>query len=292
MSDDIRGAMEAAVTASDESPASEPASTPEPASPEPTTNPVISDAPPPSDTGAPPADSPRGPIPYDRHEAVLRKAREQYSWLDEHGDQQTVQQKLAILRRAEQDPAGFLRDFAAAARLNPQEMFQPAAPPAPPPAAPEPDILLENGQMTYSNERLQQLLAFQQQQLEQRFNRELAPIKQERAVTQMQQQALTRAQQQLSGAQQWSGFAENKTEIGAFLRANPTASLSDAYIAVVPAKLAEQAQKAGTEAYQKALSDLQQKAGAASTLAPRTSGNASQTAPGSIREALEQALNG
>lgn len=280
------------MAAMDDSSPSTSDSTPDTATPEP--DPVAvaptSDAPPPSDTGAPPAATPRGPIPYDRHEAVLQKARQEYDWLKEHGDQQTVQQKLAILRRAEQDPAGFLRDFAVAARLNPQEMFQPAAPPAPPPAAPEPDILLENGQMTYSNERLQQLLAFQQQQLEQRFSRELAPIKQERAVTQMQQQALTRAQQQIAGAQQWSGFAEHKPEIGAFLRANPTATLSDAYIAVVPAKLAEQAQKAGTEAYQKALTDLQQKAGAASTLAPRTSGNASTSTPGSIRAALEEAM--
>jgi hypothetical protein len=286
------------MAAADESPTSAPDSTPDVPPVASTDSPTdsVETAPQPSDTGVVPTEKPRGPIPYDRHEAVLNNVRKEYEWVKEHGDTQTVQQKLAILRRAEQDPAGFARDFMSAARLNPQELFgPPPAPPTPAPAPepPQPDILLENGQLSYSHERLNQLLAWKEQQIEQRISQQIAPIQQRVAMADMQERATVRAQQELGAAAAWPGFTEAKADMAMYLKANPTATLRDAYIAVVPARLAEQAKASETQGYQKALTELQQKAGAASTPLSRTSGQApTSTAGMSFRDLLEEAARG
>lgn len=283
--------------AADESPTSAPDSTPDVSTPAPDSpaDPVAA-TPQPSDTGVAPVEKPRGPIPYDRHEAVLNNVRKEYEWLKDHGDAQTVQQKLAILRRAEQDPASFARDFVAAARLNPQELFAPPPGPAPQPQAeepPQPDILLENGQLAYSHERQMQLLSWKERQIEQRVSQAIAPIQQRVALADMQEQATVRARQELSAAAHWPGFAEAKQDLAAFLQANPTATLRDAYIAVVPARLAEQAKSSETQGYQKALTELQQKAGAASAPTPRTAGTTQTSTAGmSFRQLLEEAARG
>lgn len=243
-----------------------------------------------SDTAAvaPPADKAPGPIPFARHQEVLENTRKQYAWLQEHGDQQTVQQKLAVLRRAEQDPAGFLRDFAHAAGLNPQQLFAPAPAPTPPPAPPQPDVLLENGQMVYSDAKLQELLAFEREQMLQRVSQDIAPIKQRVVLAEAQERATHTAKQELAAAAQWPGFSDHKADIGAFLQANPRATLRDAYIHVVPAKLAAQVQTEKDQAYQKALADLQTKAGAASPPVARTSQTVTEDlSKMSTRQAME-----
>lgn len=246
----------------------------------------------PSETGAAPPPTP-GPIPFDRHKAVLEETRAKYAWVDKYGDHNTVQQRLAVTEWAERDPVGFLRTYAANQGIDPRTLFPsaPAAQAAPDPI-PEPDVLWENGQQGYTAETVKRLLDQRERQLLQRVDQELAPIKQERAITQLQRQSQDYAKQQLAQAKAWPGFSEHEADLKQFLMANPTATLHDAYINVVPAKLAEKAQAAETAAYQKALTDLQTKAGAASLPAPRTSGASPTEAPRTIREALEQAMRG
>ena len=248
----------------------------------------------PSETGAAPAPPPPGPIPFDRHKAVLEEARAKYAWVDKYGDSNAVQQRLAVTEWMERDFAGFARTYAANQGLDLRSLLpHEQAAPAPVAEPPKPDVLLENGQMVYSDERLQQLLAFQQQQMEQRFSQELAPIKQERAISQLQRQSHDHAKQQLATAKAWPGFSEHEADLKQFLVANPTATLHDAYIGVVPAKLAEKAQAAETAAYQKALTDLTTKAGAASIPAPRTAGGVvPDMSKMSLRELLESAYDG
>lgn len=291
MIDDIRAEMEAAFAADDESAPSSEVTTPEPevvssdpAQTEPTASPQ------PSDTGeVVAAPEKAGPIPFDRHKAALDNARAKaaeeaeakYRWLQQYGDQNALQTRLSVLQRAEQDPAGFARDFLHAAGIDPRTLVQQAAPQPAQDPRPDPDILLENGQTTYSHERLQQLLEWERRQLTSQFQSELAPIKQERVVKEMQEKSLGQARQLLATAAQWPGFAEHKDEIKALLKSDPHITLHDAYIKVVPQKLTDQA-------YQKALADLQQKAGAASTPAARVTGTApADPASMSIRDALE-----
>lgn len=290
--------MEAAYAASeDSSPSGPDVSTPTESAPAessatPDVPAVVETAPLPSDTGV--VEKAPGPIPFERHKAVLEETRAKYAWTEKYGAPETIQQRLAVTDWAERDPVGFLRTYAANQGIDLQQLLPqaPAAPPAreePPP----PDILLENGQTTYSHEQLQKLLAFQQQQMEQRFSSELAPIKQERAVSQLQQQAFSHAKQQLAQAAHWPAFKEHEADLKAFLKAHPAATLNDAYISVVPAKLAEKAAAAETAAYQKALTDLQTKAGAASIPAPRTAGSpAVDTSKMSFRQLLEEAYGG
>lgn len=306
LEDDLRGAMEAAATAPGESPTPDLDSTPDAGdttpAPDVATPSEPSDTPAatqPSDTGAAPEKKPRGPIPYDRHEAVLTNVRKEYEWVQQYGDVNTIRQKLDILARAEQDPATFARTFVAAANLNPQELFalqqqqaQQAA--APVPERPAPDVLLENGQSVYSDTQLAKLLDWQAQSMLSRINQDIAPIKQRAAMAEMSEQATVKAKQQLAAAQTWPGLQEHKADLAAYLRANPHANLADAYIAVVPAKLAEQAAKATQQGHQQALSELQSKAGAASPPAPRTAGSAPalDTSQMTMREAIEAAAKG
>lgn len=257
---------------------------------------------PPSDTGQPQTEpdlEPTGPLPLERHKAILENARKKaaeealqpYAWVQKYGDPQTAQQRLAVTEWMERDPAGFLRTWAASQNLDLSQVVPHASAPTPPRVEepPQPDILLESGQMTYSTERLRELLAYQERQLASRFERELAPIKQERAITQVQQEATLKARQEIAAAQSWTGFAEHRADIVAHLQHNPTATLRDAYIAVVPAKLAEREAKVRDEAYQKALADIQSKAAAGSSVTPRTSGTGSTEPPAgmSIRDAIE-----
>jgi hypothetical protein len=228
---------------------------------------------------------------------VLENTRKEYEWLQSYGDTQSVRQKLDLLTRAEQDPASFAKMFVAAANLNPAELFalQQQAQQAPAPVAekPQPDVLLENGQMVYSDAQLQKLLEHERQQVVSQVNQTLAPIQQRVAMADMQEKATLSAKQELASAAQWAGFADHKKDIAEYLRSHPTATLRDAYINVVPAKLAEQAKVAETAAYQKALTDLQSKAGAASIPAPRASGIAGMDTSGmTLRQVLEAAAQG
>jgi hypothetical protein len=290
--------MEAAFTASEESSPSAPdvsteSSTPDPVAAVPESPAATDTAPPPSDTGAVPEKAP-GPIPFDRHQAVLAAERAKHAWAEKYGAPEAIQQRLAVTEWAERDPVGFLRTYAANQGIDLQQLMPQAPPAAPEPEAlPEPDVLWENGQTGYSAETVKRLLDMREQNLLKRVDQELAPIKQERAVSQLQQQALGHAKQQLATAATWPGFKEHEADMKAFLKANPTATLNDAYINVVPAKLAAQVESAKTSAYQEALTTLTTKAGAASIPAPRTAGTpATDTSSMSLRDHLEAALGG
>lgn len=305
MLDEIRGAMEAAATVPDESPTSaqdsSTAQAVDTAAPEQTSDtsstPDVS-ATQPSETGAPQSEKPKGVIPYERHEAVLDGYRQKYEWINQHGDPNQVRQKLEILARAESDPATFARTFVAAANLNPSELFalqqQAQATAQAVPEKPGPDMQFENGQMGYSDSQINKLLEWQQSALLSRINQDIAPIKQRAAMAEMSEQATVKAKQQLAAAQTWPGLQEHKADLAAYLRANPHANLADAYIAVVPAKLADQAAKATQQGREQTLSELQSKAGAASPPAPRTAGSAPalDTSNMTMREAIEAAAKG
>lgn len=300
---EIRDEMEAAYTASEDSSPSAPESSPAEAGDvavtADTSAPVVDVAAPlPSDTGVATPSTP-GPIPFDRHKAVLEETRAKYAWADKYGTPETAQQRLAVTEWMERDPVGFLRTYAANQGIDPQTLFpQTLFPQAQRPApAPDPDlevdVLFENGQTTFTGDKVKQLLAMKEQQIMSRVEQELAPIKQERAVTQLQLQARSHAQQQLQVAATWPGFQEHEEDLKGFLKANPTATLHDAYINVVPAKLAARIEAEKTASYQRALTDLQTKAGAASIPAPRTSGaSALDTSAMTIRQALEAAYEG
>ena len=311
MIDDIRAEMEAAVAAGDEAAPSQDIETPseDTASPEPDPTPASVD--PPTSDPAPVAatDTPKpkaGPIPFERHEAVLANARREaaeqaeakYRWVQSYGDPQQVQSKLALLQQADNDPAGVIRMIAAAANLDPASAFAPPAS-ARPPEPPAPDIHLEDGRRTYSDGQLAKLLDWQREQVTQQVQAEVAPLKQSALVAELKERSVVNARQQLSVASQWPGFQDHKAAIVDAMKANAQLTLHEAYIQAAVPKIAERAKTAETTAYQKALADMQAKAGAATPLAPRT-GAVAATPPDfskmsmleSIRAGMEMSLRG
>lgn len=212
----------------------------------------------------------RGPIPYDRHEAVLTKHRR-----EAEAKQQELQARLESLSRYESeehkaqlqfldllqnDPAravAILRqvDEQRFGRLSWAEQqaeaaaaaaaASTAAPASPNGEMPQPDRLFDDGTLGYTAEGAQKLLEWRM--AEERAERqkelkalrdEISPIKSEREAREAYSQALTRTSKKLSEARDtWPEFKSYEKEMRAALEANPTWQLEEAYRAVVVPKL-------------------------------------------------------
>lgn len=222
-SDDIAVAAPAA-TGADSSPAPPPPpdSTPAPATAAP-------------DGGLPPAES-AGPIPLDRHKAILEHAREeakrqaetefrkQYGWAERYQPNE-VEQAQRLLAWYKQDPQQFL------AYLQQQH------PPEKKDEPPAPDLRAEDGTPVYSAPQLQKLLEYQRAQFAQQVQQEYGPVRQAMQAQQMQQAAYVQAQQTLTTARTtWPRFPDLEPDIKEAMRANPALDLRDAYIQVFAEK--------------------------------------------------------
>lgn len=277
MFDEIREAIASEATAEDGGESPTPQSDEQTSAPEATEETTSPAEQPAEQTPAPetaPAET-AGPIPFDRHKAILENTRKEaearYAWVQAHGDEAAIRNKLSILQQAERDPAGFVRQFMAAAGVDPRTLV-PQPTPAQDDPRPDPDIALENGQYTYSHAQLQKLLDWQSRQVTNSLHAEIAPLKQKAVVAELSERAQQHAQQQLQRAAGLPGMDDRATrnEIAAYMQSNQQASLHEAWAAVMAPRLQAQVKAAEETAYQKALATLQQKAGAVTTPAPRT----------------------
>lgn len=181
----------------------------------------------------------RGPLPYDRHEAILRTTRDGYetrlkstAWA-ERLDRQQVEEalKLADLRAR-----------------NPRQLYDELTPLVRTPTAPAPDLQTEDGRRLYSAEQaaalvryeLDRTLAEHDKSLEAR----IGPIEAAR-----EQAATTeRLQTQIDTASQWPGFMDHLDAVTAAVTAanaeRRVLTLQDAYIQVVVPKLRETERRA------------------------------------------------
>jgi len=137
----------------------------------------------------------RGPIPYDRHEAVLTRARREareeaekelrgkFGWAESltPEDQGTLQWLL-------KDPAG------AIAYLQQKHA---RSQPAPPPEDPEPqaDVRLEDGSTFFSAAQQAKWAEWRERKLEERINGRFGPMLQEAALSKLNAQATSEATQ-------------------------------------------------------------------------------------------------
>lgn len=176
----------------------------------------------------------RGPIPYDRHEAVLTRARREAR---EEAEKE-VRGKFAWAEKLSPEDQGtiqwLLKDpHSAIAYL--QQRHAKAQPPAPPdtPAMPEPDITLGDGQQFYSAGQAQKLLEWRDEQLESRINGRYGPMLQEAALSKLQAQATTEATQyrQYYHAN-FPMFKELEADIKDLCLKNPQLSIEHAYTLV------------------------------------------------------------
>lgn len=163
----------------------------------------------------------RGPIPYDRHEAALRNAREearsqaeaQYSWLREQGlDHEEAKRRLGIAARLFQDPRAFIQQLQS--ELNPEPEWTD-------PEDPEPDLRdLQGNPAGYSPKQLQTLiknaLARERREWEQQFGpvqQFVGQLQEEQARTQVTQQAQQTVQAVLGELRADPEFQKHEREV-------------------------------------------------------------------------------
>lgn len=238
---------------------------------------------------------PKGPIPFDRHEAVLANTRKEYeeklarlAWAEQvQGDPTQIAEELRAMRIAATDPdafVSFLKSKPAYARY-----FQPAAPEQKSAAQedlmPKPDKLYDDGSTGYSAERLQQLLDWKDRQNERKMAERFGPIEQEYRGREVYNQALARTAPILENARNtWDGFKDHEPEIrnviASALERGEIVSLDAAYRQVVVPKLKAQESDLRARIRQELIEESNRKS-AAVTEVP--GGPVAKPAPKSVR---------
>lgn len=192
----------------------------------------------------------RYPIPLERHEAALAKARADGEATATQVRQQYEQQVQQLQRRAElldvadRDPERFFRALIAAdpryAQLIEREIAAKATNgngQAQADAMPQPDAQFADGSIGYSPEGLEKYMAWRERQIEHRIMERYKPIEDKFLGEQQVQAAMSRVQVQVQEAMQWDGFEQNQAEIGEALKADRRLTLEGAYRKVVFPKM-------------------------------------------------------
>lgn len=195
-----------------------------------------------------------GPIPFDRHTAVLenarRKAREEadqewrqkYGWAERYQPDQ-VENSSRLYQWLAQNPKGFM------AWLRTQVGEDAAPTPPVEEGPPQPDLRAEDGTPVYSAPQLQKYMDWKDRQ----YRAMVEPL--EKKLTQRDEQDRMRqtawaAKSSASGLlkyarEKWPMFAELEPSVLKSMQQNPKLSFHDAYIRTFaesgPSKLKEQA---------------------------------------------------
>ena len=292
-----------------ESPSPDPLKADDPDAP---TTPETADAPPP-DT------KPKGPIPFTRHEQILKTTREKVATETRESVEKEigpwrqvmssfrpdefapVVDKLASLAR---DPVAFYRDLGQELQRNgllpnqPQQNApasrQTAAPQG---TEPEPDLVNpDTGELLYSAPQLQKALAWREGQIEARIRAELQPLmdshrqsQQDREMSTLTSQATAKAAEAVEEAKTWEGFEELKPKIAALMRSDRRYSLEGAYLKVYQTEYVPTRKQRERESV---VAELKQKGRAGeSGISPNSRSNASPTTgTAGFREVLEREL--
>lgn len=249
----------------------------------------------PADATAPPVTAPtevKGPIPFDRHKAILDNAYKERDDLKA--------QVASLTQQASSPDQQRLRQWGEAFARNPEQWFaqtvqelqalHPELTPAlrshaarllgsrqSAPQALEPDIPVydEHGQMvaqTFSAPRVQQIV---QQAIAEALQKEVGPIRQDfqqrqerEQIAQMKSQADSAAAEQFKAATEWPGFLTTPgdpksvdPDVAKAFQEHPDWSLERCYIATVVPKLRQQEQA-------QVIQQLKTKAAAGNTVNP------------------------
>jgi hypothetical protein len=217
---------------------------PPPSAPSPSTPPAQA-ATAPAPTPETPADATtRGPIPFDRHQAVLTRTRNEVGaearkkTLAEFGiaegvTPQVVAHGIGLARMLTENPKLFLQIVQSQLGVD----AAPAAAAAPKPAEdpePEPDIPLADGRSTFSADQLRAWHQWHERKLQAQMDEKYGPIRDAH-----EQQTLTAARQReaqslVSAAAKWPMFDKLRPHVKAIIAAQTgpltQTSLHDAYI--------------------------------------------------------------
>lgn len=189
-----------------------------------------------------------GPIPLDRHKAVLEKTRAEvaakareeaerdwksrYGWAERYQPDQ-VEQSARLYAWLNQNPHGFMRWLRT--QIGEDAPTQGPAQAAPrEEGPPPPDLRAEDGTPVYSAPQLQKYLEWKDQQ----FKALVEPL--QRKLTQQEEKEKARqtawaAKQSASGLlkyarEKWPAFQDLEPDVLQAMKANPSLSFHDAYI--------------------------------------------------------------
>lgn len=229
-------------------------------------------------------DSTEGPLPFERHKAILEgvyKERDKFktdleTYRQQHGWAESVpreqlEQMAEWYGRYQGDPGEFLEKAYQEALQHPihgatvksrvgKMLASMRASQAVEKIEAGIPVMDETGKVvarTFTDAQIEQLL---EQKLTERFGKELDPLRQDLQTRQQKdkQAALNaRADAELKHAESWHGYTEHKAEIAKVFKANPQYSLQDAYLDVLHRVILP---GLNTKAQGQVLSDLQQKA--------------------------------
>lgn len=227
----VRAAMAASSTASDSG--GSPETQPPTASPSTagTTAPATSG---PAETGAQPATGERGPIPYERHEAILRNARAEYAWAKGLNPQE-AQNALRFARAAQANPAAFRAWLdkrggnQQATGAQGKSSFQ----------LPKPLLSSEDGRGAYAAEQMGEILSSHEQAIMSRLQPIIDHVvgqQTERHEAQTRESTRKLAKSALDRAMASPQFSENKDAIRDMLSSEEFAPIREEY-GLIPAML-------------------------------------------------------
>lgn len=186
----------------------------------------------------------RGPIPFDRHQAVLTRTRNEVGekarreTLAEFGiaeglSPEEVRTGVTMLQSLKRGGVGFLDylrsqiDPQAAVTASPQK-------PVVEDTEPEPDVPLQDGRFVYSAEQLRKRDEWRERKLMAQFDEKYGPIRDAHELNQLKATATAEAKQLMAQAKDWPRFAQLKPHIAKIIAAQgrlTATSLYDAYIA-------------------------------------------------------------
>jgi hypothetical protein len=199
----------------------------------------------PAPTPETPADATtRGPIPFDRHKAVITNTRNEASaearkkTLEEYGigglSAEEVRTGVNMLQSLKRGGIGFL-DYLRN-QIDPQATAvpAPAAPKPPEDPEPEPDIPLADGRFVYSSEQLRARDQWRERQLLKQVDERYGPLKDAHEHQALTTRRRTEAGNMVATAERWPLFKELRPHVRELIQAHrgpltPTI-LHDAYI--------------------------------------------------------------
>jgi hypothetical protein len=241
-------------------------------------------------------------IPYARVQKIIAAQREkaaaeikqQYAQFEAPA----FKERMQALELAERDPETFVRALAQAPQFReifaslaqPQAAEQPAAAGAQAPTAePQPDLMLQDGTVTYSAQRLNEVMQYREAKMQKLLDERLAPvqqIEQERQLMQQWDGAVQRQRTVIEDARaNWAGFKDAENQIRDLIAANPSLTLEGAYRQAVLPKLQADRDKMRQEI----LAEMNRRPAAASGTVPGAAPAASageQSTEDVIRDAI------
>ena len=209
-----------------------------------------------------------GPLPLERHKAILEKTRQdyesRYGWARDL-DRQRIEKLVQLGDLLDHDPRaaydlmGSTLKRAGLLDREPGGTRKDEGPPAP-------DLFTEDGRGAYSAERLQDVL----QHFLTPYEKRLADIEGRARYADVARGAKQEADAIFARASQWPFFEEHREAIWEAMRDNQQLSLHDAYIQVVVPRVSAASRKS-------TLTDITRKAAAGGTSRP---GNGAAALPG------------